>query len=205
MGELASTLVSLSGPDSVHGIIPKALVSHERDDNYTSTQETPATPGQEHTPVFATNGVNGTHTAPTPAVAPATKQLAVPSEAQFGKTTVVKDMHSRKQMMAMEVINGGPGSGFIALPGGYGTIEELVEMCTWNQLGIHAKGVCVLNVNGFWDGLLGWVRNSIDAGFIRQGNGEILKEAMTAEDAIRQLREYKVSPNVLQLKWSDMK
>jgi predicted Rossmann-fold nucleotide-binding protein len=204
MGELASTLVSLSGPDAVHGIIPEALVRYERDPQYTSTVKSasPAPP-----PAAAVNGdgpahTNGTTPAPTKKDEDA---LPVPAESRFGRTTVVKDMHTRKQMMAQEVLAGGPGSGFIALSGGYGTIEELVEICTWNQLGIHDKGVCVLNINGFYDGLLGWIRRSIEEGFIRQGNGEILKEATTPEDAIKALREYKVSQHVLKLSWGDMK
>lgn len=49
------------------------------------------------------------------------------------------------------VVSGGPGSGFIALPGGYGTFEELMEVVTWNQLGIHNRGIVVLNVDGYWE------------------------------------------------------
>lgn len=52
--------------------------------------------------------------------------------------------------MAKEVLEGGEGSGFIALSGGYGTLEELMEVVTWNQLGIHNRGVVVLNVEGYW-------------------------------------------------------
>src|ERR1700733_2092406 len=101
MGELAKTLVSLAGPDSVHGIIPEALVKYERDATYQTL-----------------NGDN----------------VHVPSQGVYGRTTVVKDMHSRKQLMAQEVFAGGPGSGFIALSGGFGTLEELLETATWNQL-----------------------------------------------------------------------
>jgi uncharacterized protein (TIGR00730 family) len=175
MGEIAKTLVSLSGPDSVHGIIPEALVRYERDPTYTSTK----VHGQE------------------------AKELAIPEEAMFGKTTVVKDMHTRKQMMAQEVLAGGPGSGFIALSGGYGTIEELFETATWNQLGIHNKGICVLNVNGFYDGILDWIQTSAESGFIKGGNGSILVQATTAEEAVKALKEYKVSPSVLKLAWGN--
>jgi len=174
MGELAKTLVSLAGPDSVHGIIPEALVEYERDPNYTS---------------LISNGDD--------------KHVAVPDHKMYGKTTVVKDMHTRKQMMAQEVMRGGPGSGFIALSGGYGTIEELLETCTWNQLGIHDKGICVLNVDGFYDGILDWIKKSVEQGFIKSSNGDILVEATTAEGAVRALREYKVSPSVLKLSWGN--
>jgi uncharacterized protein (TIGR00730 family) len=176
MGEIAKTLVSLSGPDSVHGIIPEALVRYERDPTYTSTHVTHA---KDEIP------------------------LAIPEEQTFGKTTVVKDMHTRKQMMAQEVLAGAPGSGFIALSGGYGTIEELFETATWNQLGIHNKGIVVLNVNGFYDGILNWIKESADSGFIKGGNGSILVEAKGAEEAVKALREYKVSPSVLKLAWGN--
>ncbi|KAK1780459.1 cytokinin riboside 5'-monophosphate phosphoribohydrolase LOG [Copromyces sp. CBS 386.78] len=185
MGEIAKTLVSLSGPDSVHGIIPEALVRYERDPNYTSAH---------------TNGTQKDGTAEDEEKA---KQLAVPDENVFGRTTIVKDMHTRKLMMAQEVLAGGPGSGFIAMSGGYGTMEELFETVTWNQLGIHDKGIVLLNINGFYDGILQWIQNSIKEGFVNQANGKIMVEAKNPEDAIKALREYKVSEAVLKLKWSD--
>ncbi|KAK3297528.1 uncharacterized protein B0H64DRAFT_440986 [Chaetomium fimeti] len=175
MGEVAKTLVALSGPDAVHGIIPEALVRYERDPTYTSKQ---------------VNDASGTH-------------MAVPEEAVFGRTTIVKDMHTRKRLMAQEVIDGGPGSGFVALSGGYGTLEELFETATWNQLGIHNKGICVLNINGFYDGILTWINKSVEEGFIHGGNKSILVEAKTAEEAITALRDYKVSEAVYKLSWSN--
>ncbi|KAL8400624.1 hypothetical protein RB594_000863 [Gaeumannomyces avenae] len=145
MGEVARTLVSLKGPESVHGIIPEALVSYERDPTYTSTS--------------AAAGADG-------------DTLPVPDEKLYGLTTVVKDMHTRKNMMAR---------------------EELVEMCTWNQLGIHDKGVVALNIKGYYEPIRQFVASSVEAGFIRPGQGEILTFAETAEEAIRTLRDYKVS------------
>ncbi|KAK4192964.1 hypothetical protein QBC35DRAFT_160693 [Podospora australis] len=174
MGEVAKTLVALSGPDSVHGIIPEALVRYERDPEYTSKVKNGDTTGH----------------------------LPVPDENVYGRTTIVKDMHTRKRMMAQEVLEGGPGSGFIALSGGYGTIEELFETATWNQLGIHNKGICILNINGFYDGILSWINKSVEEGFIHGGNKNILVEAKTAEEAIAALRNYKVSDSVLKLSWN---
>jgi uncharacterized protein (TIGR00730 family) len=173
MGEVARTLVSLSGPDAVHGIIPEPLVKFERDPTYTST---------------TTNGGS---------------KLAIPEESVFGRTTVVPDMHTRKRLMAQEVAAGGPGSGFIALPGGFGTMEELLEAATWNQLGIQSLGIVLLNVNGFYDGLLGWIDKSVEEGFIRPGNAKILVSANTAEEAIEALREYKVSESQYKLQWGN--
>ena len=74
---------------------------------------------------------------------------------------VVTDMHERKAMMAQL------SDGFIAMPGGMGTLEELFEMLTWAQLGIHAKPVGLLNVNGFYDGLIGFVAQQHATGFVR--------------------------------------
>ncbi|KAH8888850.1 lysine decarboxylase family [Thozetella sp. PMI_491] len=175
MGEVAKTLVSLSGPDSVHGVIPEALVKYERDGTYKST---------------LADGRSGSG-------------LAIPEEQVFGRTTVVKDMHTRKMIMAQEVIQGGPGSGFIALSGGYGTMEELLETVTWNQLGIHDKGICVLNIDGYYDGLLDWIRKSASEGFIKGANVDILVEAKTAEDSVKALREYKVSASTFKLQWGN--
>lgn len=127
----------------------------------------------------------------------------LPEESVYGKTTVVKDMHTRKQMMAQEVLAGGPGSGFIALPGGYGTLEELMEVVTWNQLGIHARGVVVLNVEGYYDGLLKWVEGSVEAGFVQKGNAGIIKEAKSGQEAVIALRDYKTTEGRFKLTWGE--
>lgn len=174
MGEVARTLVSLSGPDAVHGIIPSALIKLEQnyDDNATSTAE-----------------ANGPRN--------------VINETIYGRTTVVKDMHTRKSMMAQEVINGGPGGGFVALSGGYGTMEELMEVTTWNQLGIHNRGVIVFNVDGYYDGLIQWVKTAVTSGFIAPNNAGILVEALSAEEVITCLKEYQVAEGRFKLKWEE--
>jgi uncharacterized protein (TIGR00730 family) len=172
MGEVARTLVSISGPESVHGIIPAPLVKYERGP-------------QSQTP--------SNHLTPD----------SLPAYESYGKTTVVKDMHTRKHMMAKEVLEGAEGSGFIALSGGYGTLEELMEVVTWNQLGIHNRGVVLLNVEGYWDGLLKWVGDSVESGFVGQSNREIIREAKNAEDAVRELRDYRVSEGRFKLEWGN--
>ncbi|KAK6833997.1 hypothetical protein PG987_008691 [Apiospora arundinis] len=127
----------------------------------------------------------------------------LPEENVYGKTTVVKDMHTRKKMMAQEVLESAPGSGFIALSGGFGTMEELLETATWNQLGIHDKGVCVLNINGFYDGLLQWLKKSVVEGFVKDANADILVTATDAKGAIEALRDYKVSEARYGLTWDN--
>ncbi|KAG6036120.1 hypothetical protein E4U41_005764 [Claviceps citrina] len=93
-------------------------------------------------------------------------------------------MHARKRLMTQLVLDGAPGSGFVALSGGYGTIEELLESTTWFQLGIHDRRVVVLNVDGFYDGLLAWIRQVVRAGFVGGRDADIIRVARTAAEAI---------------------
>ena len=95
---------------------------------------------------------------------------------------VVKDMHERKAMMS------DLSEGFIAMPGGMGTLEELFEMVTWSQLGIHAKPIGLLNVNGFWDGLRAFVRHQCEQGFVRPEHEGLMLAASEPDALIRQLR-----------------
>ena len=123
-------------------------------------------------------------------------------ESIYGRTTIVKDMHSRKELMAQDVLDAGPGSGFVALSGGYGTLEELMEIVTWNQLGIHNRPVVLFNVEGYWDGLLQWVQTATETGFIRPGNANIIVEAKTAEEVVECLKNYKPAGDRLNLNWT---
>ena len=95
---------------------------------------------------------------------------------------VVKDMHERKAMMA-EL-----SEGFIAMPGGMGTLEELFEMVTWSQLGIHAKPIGLYNPNGFWDGLVHFVRHQCDEGFVKPEHVGLMQVDADADSLIRRLR-----------------
>jgi uncharacterized protein (TIGR00730 family) len=166
MGELARTLVSLSGPSSVHGIIPEALIRYEQAGRESGVQSSPI------------------------------------DAKVYGRTTTVKDMHSRKQMMAQEVKAGGPGSGFVALSGGYGTLEELMEMVTWNQLGIHKEAIAVYNVDGFYDGLMAWVRSAVTGGFVSESNRSVMVEATSASGVVKALQDYKLSAGRFKLDWT---
>lgn len=112
-------------------------------------------------------------------------------------------MHTRKQMMAQEVVKGGPGGGFVALPGGYGTLEELMEVTTWNQLGIHSMPVIVYNVDGYWSGLIEWVKNAVTNGFIAPTNAGILSEALSADEVMTCLKEYENAPGRFNLTWEE--
>lgn len=95
---------------------------------------------------------------------------------------VVKDMHERKAMMAQL------SDGFIAMPGGMGTLEELFEMLTWAQLGIHAKPIGLLNVNGFYDGLIAFVGQLRDSGFVRPAHAALMMADDDPGALLRRLR-----------------
>jgi uncharacterized protein (TIGR00730 family) len=185
MGELARTLVSLSGPQAVHGIIPKALV--EVEEGYKDIDR------QRGTTKDSSPNRQGKA---------AERVVSHSIEASdYGLVTIVPDMHTRKRLMAQKVLEGGPGSGFVALAGGFGTMEELMEMTTWNQLGIHKAGVVLLNINGYWDGILQWVRACVEEGLVSQENAGILTQATRVEDVLKMLREYRISNDRLKLDW----
>ncbi|KAJ8750624.1 hypothetical protein K2173_015801 [Erythroxylum novogranatense] len=101
-----------------------------------------------------------------------------------GEVRSVSDMHERKAAMAREA------DAFIALPGGYGTMEELLEMITWSQLGIHKKTVGVLNVDGYYNNLLALFDNGVEEGFIKPGARHILVSASTAKELLDKMEQY---------------
>ncbi len=94
---------------------------------------------------------------------------------------VVADMHERKMTMA------GLASAFVALPGGWGTIEELTEMLTWLQLGIHRKPIGLLNVDGYFDPFLAFAERMIDERFVRPEQRALLNVATTPEAIVDRL------------------
>lgn len=101
-----------------------------------------------------------------------------------GEVRVVADMHERKAEMAREA------DAFIALPGGYGTLEELLEMITWSQLGIHDKPVGLLNVDGYYNSLLDLFDKFVEEGFIKPGARHIVVSAPTPKELIARMEEY---------------
>lgn len=190
MGELSKTFVSNSSPSNVEGIIPRALIRTEKDPSTRNDSPSPAPDAKQAERTMSRQQLERANTSE---IIPA---------AEFGVTRIVPDMHTRKRLMATQVISGGPGSGFVALAGGYGTMEEVMEMVTWNQLGIHKMPIVVVNIDGYWDGLLAWVRNSIDEGFVGKANKDILVEVKRAEDVADALKNYKVAEGRFQLDWS---
>lgn len=101
-----------------------------------------------------------------------------------GEVRTVSDMHERKAVMAREA------DAFIALPGGYGTMEELLEMITWAQLGIHRKPVALLNVDGYYNSLLALFDNGVQEGFIKPSARHIVLSAPTAKELMTKMEQY---------------
>ena len=90
-------------------------------------------------------------------------------------------MHERKRMMA------DLSDGVIALPGGCGTLEELLEIITWKQLGLYLNPIIILNINGFYNPLLEMLQRAVEGNFMRKEHVAIWKVASTAEEAINLL------------------
>lgn len=94
------------------------------------------------------------------------------------KLIETENMHERKQLMA------DLSDGVIALPGGCGTLEELLEIITWKQLALYLKPIVILNIDGFFDPLLEMLDRAIDENFMRIEHGNIWQVATTPEEAI---------------------
>jgi uncharacterized protein (TIGR00730 family) len=109
-----------------------------------------------------------------------TEQLVDAEVAHPGLTAleIVGTMHERKARFEQL------SAGFIALPGGFGTVEEVFEMLTWNQLGIVHKPVVLLDVAHYWSPLFEWLDASVSAGFVRSAHRMLAQRARTVEEAI---------------------
>lgn len=94
------------------------------------------------------------------------------------KLIETETMHERKQLMAEM------SDGVIALPGGCGTMEELLEIITWKQLGLFLKPIVILNVDGFYNPLLEMLQRAVDGHFMREEHKAIWQVATTAEEAV---------------------
>jgi len=96
----------------------------------------------------------------------------------LSRLDIVGSMHERKARLC-ELADG-----FVVLPGGFGTVDEFAEMLTWNQLGLVAKPVVLLDVDGFWEPLLAWMDRATEAGFVRPAHRMLAQRARTVDDAI---------------------
>ncbi|KAL5201705.1 hypothetical protein ABZP36_036059 [Zizania latifolia] len=101
-----------------------------------------------------------------------------------GEVRAVASMHERKAEMARR------SDAFVALPGGYGTLDEVLEVIAWAQLGIHSKPVGLLNVDGYYNFLLAFIDKAVDDGFIRPQQRHLFVSAPDATALVRKLEEY---------------
>lgn len=173
MGAIAKAVAS--NGQYVHGIIPDALVSKER--KY-SAEEIEKFNKEIESSVDNHNG-------------------STPLDDSYGKSTIVSDMHTRKRLMGSEA------DAFVAMPGGFGTLEEIMEITTWSQLGIHKKPIVLFNLNGFYDSFIVFIESCIKNGFISEQNGKIIKIATTPEEVIQMIDEYEIPEGRFNLSWKD--
>ncbi len=115
----------------------------------------------------------------------ATKELA---HGSLTELRVVESMHERKATM------NALADGFVSLPGGLGTFEETLEVLTWAQLGIHAKPVGVLNVEGYYDGLLRWLSHAVGEGFVQREHLGLLLFADEPEELLERFDTWTPPP-----------
>jgi len=122
--------------------------------------------------------------------------LAAKEIAHTGLTELhsVASMHERKALMA------DLADAFIALPGGWGTLEEVFEILTWTQLGLHQKPTGLLNVQGYFDGLLSFLDHSVQEGFLKREYGAMISVADTPDRLLEMLTGF--TPPLVE-KWID--
>ena len=101
---------------------------------------------------------------------------------RLSKLHVVDGMHERKALM------GALSDAFLALPGGFGTLEELFEVLTWTQLGVQRKPSCLVKVEGFFDSLIRHADHAVDEGFLSSEDRALMQMAATAPEALTVLR-----------------
>ncbi|MGJ8666389.1 MAG: TIGR00730 family Rossman fold protein [Patiriisocius sp.] len=102
-----------------------------------------------------------------------------------------QNMHERKMMM-QEM-----SDGFITLPGGFGTLEELFEVITWGQLGLHSKPIGLLNINGFYEDMIRLLETMVKRGFLSMTNYELLQVDDDVDRLLQKMRNFK-APEVPQ-------
>lgn len=182
MGTVARAAMGANNDGKVHGIIPDALVSKERkEDTRTNTRNNNNDCYSTETEITRIEDHSGTTNI----------------SKDYGETTIVPDMHTRKRLMAKE------SDAFVAMPGGFGTMEEIMECITWSQLGIHNKPIVLFNIDGYYDKLLDFLNESIENGFVSQRNGKILQVATTPQEVIHKINNYVAPDGRFNLDWND--
>jgi uncharacterized protein (TIGR00730 family) len=99
----------------------------------------------------------------------------------------ITELHITSTMHTRKALIGEKADAFIALPGGFGTLEELFEVLAWHTIKIHAKPILLLNINGFYDKLLNFLDHCVAEGMLKPESRKLLRVANTVEDALSQL------------------
>lgn len=107
----------------------------------------------------------------------------------LSKIYLVDTMHERKAQMC------NLGDGFIALPGGFGTMEELFEMLTWSQLSLHQKPIAILNVDGYYDSLIAFIETMLDKGFLKEEYRDLLIISDDIEILLEKMKKFEPLKN----------
>ena len=204
MGALAKERVRLGGKETVVGVIPTALQSTERRSSNLSQpvqkRETEVERGlvdkvrlklglkNKDQKARSGHKIDASLARWKPLKSSAVASASFVSEDIYGLIIPTDSLSSRKALMISLVANGGPGSGFIALSGGFGSLDEIMEVVTSRQMGIHRKSMVLYNVDGYWDGLAAWMENAVEKGFLREQAREMLLLRENAEDCVDALQ-----------------
>ncbi|KAJ2081865.1 hypothetical protein H4R24_002022 [Coemansia sp. RSA 988] len=113
----------------------------------------------------------------------------------LGEMVLVNNMHERKSKMEKHA------TAFIALPGGFGTLEELLEIITWSTISIHHKPIIVLDTNGYYSALRDMITKAVDAGFIAQDKKNVAVFCSTPAEAVAAIKSYTPLPEQPELNW----
>lgn len=204
MGALARERVRLGGKETVVGVIPTALLGTERGASNPSQSVWKGETEAENSWVNKfrlklglknkdQNAKAGQEAAACAAAGKPPKLSEVASaslvgEDIYGLTIPTDSLSARKALMISLVANAGLGSGFLALSGGFGSLDEIMEVLTFRQMGMHRKNMVLYNVDGYWDGLVAWMETAIEKGFLREQAREMLLVRGSAEDCVDALQ-----------------
>ncbi|ORZ17841.1 hypothetical protein BCR42DRAFT_350269 [Absidia repens] len=108
---------------------------------------------------------------------------------------LVPDMHTRKRTMNDH------SDAFVVFPGGFGTMEEMLEMITWSQLNVHSKPIILVNTKGYFSLFVQWVQLMVDEKFVAAGNRDIFVVCDTADQVLEALKTYKAPASRYGLDW----
>ncbi|MCJ1342819.1 hypothetical protein MMC31_001008 [Peltigera leucophlebia] len=199
MGALAKERVRLGGKETVVGVIPTALLGTERGASNPSQPVRKGETEAENSWVDKVRLKLGLKNKDQKAAAgkspkiTAVASASLVSEDIYGLTIPTDSLSARKELMISLVANAGAGSGFLALSGGFGSLDEIMEVVTFRQMGLHQKNMVLYNVDGYWDGLVAWMENAIEKGFLREQAREMLLVRGNAEDCVDALQVGSVS------------